>query len=450
MLRSIGGRSVALAGIWAAVLLLAPPAKSDVPATEAQPDGARSARPDRFSNLFADTEVRQALAEIADGLGVTILADTSVTGTVSLELKDAPLETAIRLVCLAGGYVFKQVEPGVYLVTTADPKSPNFDVVADQRTIRLQYAKAAELKGLLPALYQPHVQFDEINNRVVVTAAQPRLDRIIDQLRQLDQPPIQVLVEVLIAEAAKTDMDEFQASTQRTNLSFDSSTGLMTYGGTASQLLSQLLWLVSQSKATIKASPRVVAQESRQAQVRVAVEQWFQILTGSALYSTTQLQSIEAAIGLTITPTVAQDTREVTCLISPEVGDVTGTGANKLPIITKRTASTTVRVADGQLIAIGGLLQHLEREVRTKIPLLGDIPLLGELFRSKHTETQDRELTIFLAPHILDEKGQFEGPLLFDSAQVAAAISALKPTATSGRSTRQTKPRLDAPSPMRP
>jgi len=95
------------------------------------------------------------------------------------------------------------------------------------------------------------------------------------------------------------------------------------------------------------------------------------------------------------------------------VGDVTGTGPNSLPIITRRTAETTVRIADGKVIAIGGLLQEVKRETERKIPLLGDLPLIGSLFRSTSKESHQREIIIFVVPHILDEAGGFEGPLLF-------------------------------------
>lgn len=95
------------------------------------------------------------------------------------------------------------------------------------------------------------------------------------------------------------------------------------------------------------------------------------------------------------------------------MGDVTGTGPNNLPIITTRTAETTVRIADGQVIAIGGLLQEVKRKTERKIPLLGDLPLVGRMFRSTKQENHQREIVIFVAPHILDEAGRFKGPLLF-------------------------------------
>ena len=127
----------------------------------------------------------------------------------------------------------------------------------------------------------------------------------------------------------------------------------------------------------IRANPRIVAQEGQEAKVRVATEQYYQILTGRVGWEYVRLEKIEAPISLTITPRVVVGDGKVTCTIMSEVGDVPGLGPNNLPIITKRTAESTVRIGDGQVIAIGGLLQEIKREIQRKIPLLGDLPLGG-------------------------------------------------------------------------
>ncbi|MCC7493106.1 MAG: hypothetical protein IT204_12185 [Fimbriimonadaceae bacterium] len=398
-----------LAGRWLPFLLCAGALCAAEPTTPAAP-----AAPALVTNSFSETDLRQALADIAAQAGVSIIADNSVQGLVSAEFTAAPLEQVLEHLLLVGGFVYKRLRPGFYLVTSPDPKSPNYDLVVEQRLVPLEFARAADLKKLIPTQYLPHIQLDEALNRVLVSAPQPRLQAILDLLREADTPPVQVMIEALMVETTAGDLAKFQASFQRSHFGGDNTTGVITYLENATNLLSQVLWLVARSKGSVKASPRVIAQQGREAQVAVSIQQYFQILTGQAGFGYYQLQAIEAKVGLTITPLVALSTREVTCDIAPEVGDVTGTGPNNLPIITRRTANTSVRVKDGQIIAIGGLLQHLEQQVRRKIPLLGDLPLIGELFRSQSTERSDREVTIFLVPHILDPDGSFSGPLVLD------------------------------------
>jgi len=94
-----------------------------------------------------------------------------------------------------------------------------------------------------------------------------------------------------------------------------------------------------------------------------------------------------------------------------------------------------VRVADGQVIAIGGLLQELETRTKNKIPLLGDLPLVGPIFRSTTTDISEREITIFVVPHILDETGAFKGPLLFERIDEAGSKTATQVAASTAKPT---------------
>ena len=91
----------------------------------------------------------------------------------------------------------------------------------------------------------------------------------------------------------------------------------------------------------------------------------------------------------------------ITVYVKPEVGDVIGEGREGLPEISKRSASTSVRVKDGETFTIGGLNIQEKRIRRRKIPLLGHIPILGYLFRYDEREVRDTEIVIFITPHIL-------------------------------------------------
>jgi general secretion pathway protein D len=87
------------------------------------------------------------------------------------------------------------------------------------------------------------------------------------------------------------------------------------------------------------------------------------------------------------------------------VRDVTGKGPTGLPEITYRRASSTVRVKDGESIVIGGLTTEFETRTESKTPLLGDIPLVGNLFRRASSRETKTEVVIIITPHILDDTG---------------------------------------------
>ncbi len=383
------------------------PAAKPVQAAAAEGTGPRL-----VNNVFFETDIKQVLADIASQTGTVIIPDETVQGFVTIEFRDMPLDRALRLVMLPGGFLSEEVEPGVFLITSPDPSGPNFQRLAQTAIVDLDYIICDDVKAQLPEMFSRFVKYDTNGTRVVITAPQALLDQAVAQIRQLDTAPLQLMIEALVVESSGASKDEFAIGAQDKYWGVDTAIGLLTHVGNASQILYRVLSLVTKDQASIKAMPRVIALEGRKSSFRVSVEQYFSLVSGRLGFEYVRLEAIEAAIGLTITPQVALADQMITCTIEPEVGDVTGTGPENLPIITKRTASTTVRVKDGEVIAIGGLLQEAKREIRRKIPILGDLPLIGGLFRSKDDTTDQREVTIFIVPHILDASGRFEGPLL--------------------------------------
>ncbi|MFH1335053.1 MAG: type II and III secretion system protein [Candidatus Zixiibacteriota bacterium] len=144
--------------------------------------------------------------------------------------------------------------------------------------------------------------------------------------------------------------------------------------------------------------------EGRKATIIIGKKQYYVIITGTVGYAYGQLERIPVGVSLDIVPYIS-DKGEITVEIHPEVSDVVGTGATGLPVVNKRAVSTKVRVKDGETIVIGGLIQKIESNVRRKIPLLGDIPILGLLFSRTDKRVDELETVIFITPHILTEEG---------------------------------------------
>jgi type IV pilus assembly protein PilQ len=352
------------------------------------------------------------LTDVGEQAGVCIVPDETVTGEVSMQLQDVSLDRCLRTMLLPRGLAWGEVDEGVFVVSEADPSSPAFAQISETEIIELDYVEAEELEALLAPTTSQFVRIAAEGNRVAITAPDALMGQFTEEIRQLDTPPEQIMIEAMVIETDRANIEDLEIFAQAEHLSLDTTTSAIAYVEQAERVLYQLLWLEQQNEAVIRANPRIVAQEGNEATVAVNTDRFFRIVEGELGDEEVRLEKIRAAIKLNITPQIAGENEEVTCRVDAEVADVTGVAANDLPIITARQAQSTVRVGDGEVIAIGGLLEENERSLVRRIPILSEIPIVGDLFKSTESRVRQREVVIFIVPHVLDPAGKFDGRLL--------------------------------------
>lgn len=379
-----------------------------------------------ITNVFYENEIKEALAAISAQTGINIITDQTVYGFVSLELIDVPFEEALRRILAPLGFTFRRMV-GYYLVGAAYPDNPSFPLLSVTERLVPNYIKAQNVPGLLSRFYEPFIKVDPGNNILTITASPEIIQRIKQDLAKIDVPPRQVMIEALITEfsdeARKSlgiDVGWLGTKGGR-ELSvivpigdlLDSTLGIRyirpdaEVEGWVGEFKGTLKALVQDGKVNIRANPRVATLEGQQATIIIGKEQYYVILTGAPGYQYGQLERIPFGVSLSIVPYIS-DKGEITVEIQPEVSDVVGTGATGLPVLSKRAVSTKIRVKDGETIVIGGLLQKNESTVKRKIPLLGDIPILGLLFSRTDKRVDEVETVVFITPHILTEEAGSE------------------------------------------
>ena len=167
--------------------------------------------------------------------------------------------------------------------------------------------------------------------------------------------------------------------------------------------------LETQDKAKVMAQPSIVTLNGNKASISVDETQYFKLTTGNPLgtdYSI-QFKPITFGIKLDITPWISQG-GQITAEIAPEVSNSDGANSDGYPNVSLRTLSTTVRLNDGETITLGGLIKNTESESHNKIPLLGDIPLLGALFRTNTKSIQKTNLIVYVTPHIIKKEAHLD------------------------------------------
>ncbi len=273
-----------------------------------------------------------------------------------------------------------------------------------------------------------HVVADEDTNSLLIRTQPANFERLQSIIADLDRPVPQVLIKVLIAEV--TWSDETDLGVEFTILSSDvlgeegavetdfglgwESEGLFfrAFRGDLNALLRAFQQV---GKLDVLSRPQILTSDNQTATITVGQEVPF--IVSSRITETGQtintIQYEDIGIILEVTPHINPDGL-VIMDIHPEISQTT---AETVPIsetvnaavFAKRAASTRVSIMDGHTIVIGGLMEDRISSRVTKVPLLGDIPLLGALFRRTNEATEKTELLIFLTPHVASDATELQG-----------------------------------------
>lgn len=176
--------------------------------------------------------------------------------------------------------------------------------------------------------------------------------------------------------------------------------------------MAALQFLESEGLARTLAEPRLVTQSGQEASFLAGGEYPIPVQSGVSGDAVT-IEFKEFGVGLSFTPVVMSDGK-ISLRVAPSVSNITDTivtGAGQQPVLTTRKLNTTVQLHDGQTLALAGLLQDNMRDIVRKVPFLGDIPVLGSLFRSSSYVEEKTDLLIAVTPHLI-KPGQ-EGSIKF-------------------------------------
>lgn len=378
-----------------------------------------------INNVFYETDLRQAIQDIAMQAEVTIVADNTVQGYVTMEIIELPLELALKRLLSVGGYTFKKLD-GYYLVGAPDPSNPSFGLLSTTATIPINYITVSQAASLLSDYYAPFIKPNIETNALIVTGSPEIIDSIKSDLQRIDTPPKQVMIKAMVVEVKNSDLfsmgldwsflgtKDDNVLGANTNLSrglIDTLSAIFSLarGGTgilpsgmSYSFMASINALATDGHAKIRANPSVVTTNAQPASIYISKEQYFSVVTGPVNYPYTRLEQVSVGIKLEITPYIS-DNGEITVKVLPEVSDAVGSGREGLPLVDRRTVNTTVRVNNNETIIIGGLAQENTRKVQNKIPILGHIPLLGLLFSHTEYVKEMTDIIVFVTPEILNE-----------------------------------------------
>jgi general secretion pathway protein D len=279
-----------------------------------------------------------------------------------------------------------------------------------------------------------NIVVDETNNALVIRAFARDYKSILETIKKLDIYPKQVLIEVFLAEVTLDDLNKFglEFSKFTENFILDGRKYNYTIGmggiGDTSALVSGIRYSIAEAAGRLTAaihasandnrlkvisSPHILASNNKEAKIQIGVSQ--PILTSTyttGVYTGTNTSVVEGTIEykdvgiiLTVTPRIS-DGGLVTLEISIEDSKVETTSLGSLsnvPVFRKKTAKTTLSIMEGQTIVIGGLIEESKNVVKSGVPLLSKIPLLGALFGYQTYDKARTELILMMTPHVISD-----------------------------------------------
>jgi type IV pilus assembly protein PilQ len=439
---------------------------------------------EKLSLNFQNIEVRSLLQVIADFTNFNVVTSDSVTGAVTLRLKDVPWDQALDIILQAKGLGMRKsgnvlwIAPKDEIAAREKQELESKASTESLETLRTQgfqmnYAKAADIAAQISAtggsgssggspasrILSPRgsVISEPRTNQLFVTDIPSKLEQVQQLIAKLDIPVRQVLIEARIVEAddrfgrsigvrlggsdlrgvrggdagyslgggnnrvafggsynavsSTTVESENVLDTVNTSFVNMPSTGaggfaaaafaVSLFSSAANRFLNlEISALEADGRGKIVSSPRVVTADQVKALIEQGTEFPYQTATSSGA---TAISFRKANLKLEVTP---QITPEGSIILDVDVnkdsrGETTAAG---IAINTKHV-QTQVLVENGGTVVIGGIFEQTETDDVTKVPLLGDIPYLGNLFKNKSKISNKSELLIFITPRVISDRG---------------------------------------------
>lgn len=387
---------------------------------------------------FREADIKVVLKGLALKSGVNIVTSPEVQGTVTINLKDVPWKEALDVILQTYGYASEQQGNIITVTTVEDLKKrrENKMLLAEQerliqKTFQLNFCRASDVIESINIMKSERgiVTYDERTNIVVVKDIEDSIVSISELISKIDSTTPQVLIEAKIIETNLNDTDNMgiewstkvSLSGSSRDISWPFKTGNtdnkyagdvseptdFTYGTLDfSQVSAVMEMLKSRTDTNILSNPRVVTLDNQTATIDIGTKYPIPGFGFNADTGTLQTQNItykDIGILFRVTPHVSS-AGFVTLDLEPEVSEISGTIAFEgvdVPLINSKNARTRVMVEDGNTLVIAGLIQSNDSDTVKKVPFLGDVPVLGHIFRKKEKTVEKTDLIIFVTPHIV-------------------------------------------------
>lgn len=381
---------------------------------------------------FQDIEIEKALFVLAQKMGLNLVMGDDIQGTLSLKLKDVPQEQALNVILRTKG-LGKYIEGNIMIVAPLEEivAREQFELSSQKKIkdvkplsnkeIQVNYAKASDAFALVENMVSPRgkVIFDERTNKIFIEDIEEKIFDMEKMIESIDVPVRQVSVEARIVYAKKSAQEEMGVrwgvggdttynSTITDNIGIADGSSLGSLGGAANTVGVTLGFLNANVDATLNAletsgdveivaRPTVIAADKQKSVIAAGQEYPYLEISDDGDVTTTFK---EVVLSLDVTPQITPDDTLILdlAIVQDSIAEITDAG----PALDTTNITSRVIVDNMETLVLGGVFKEDTIEGEEKVPLLGDIPLLGDAFKYKNESKEKVELLIFITPKILD------------------------------------------------
>lgn len=371
-------------------------------------------------------DIKTVLRSISEFSGVNIIAGPDVEGPVVIHLKNVPWKEGLDTILKSQGYGWRedygiirvapidQLQEDEVKAVTVDRKKEEMQSL-QTKVVKLNYLNAGEVKQALAKATTPRgkVEQEKGTNSVVISEVPANIDRLVAIVKEMDTKLRQVEIVAKMVDVDHQATRELGVNWEALNLQAGSLAGDIRTGQSIAAPFSTVRagtvqsWgelnlvleaLEKDNKANIVSNPHVTTADNQEARIMVGKEIPL-IVSDEAGNPITELKKI--GVILRVTPHVNDD-GTITMDLHPELSDLSSQATVQGGvIISLQEADTRVVVGNGETAVIGGLISEVESSLRSGVPVLKDVPLLGPLFRYDSKTKQKRELIIFVTPKLV-------------------------------------------------
>lgn len=397
---------------------------------EASPD-SKDKLAQKISLDYKDADLAGVLRSLAWTYDLNIVTSPDIEGRVTITLKDITVKEALQAILTINGLVYSERQ-GIIYIAPGDPKT----IEIQSEVIFLKYISASEAQNLLRKALsnQGDMKINEKANSLIVTDFLGNIEKVKELLKKVDIAPRQVLIEAKIVDITSNDLEALgltwsanyqpgQGIFGRDTTTAESLEGTFTMGEQSEDLsggqfsitaltfkdltiTSSIDALVKDGKANLLASPSIAVLNGQEARIVIGERYPYKERTQTTTGTTETTKFVDIGTTLRVMPQINED-GYITMRIHPEVSSLYAS-LDAGPRITTREADTTVRVKEGETLIIGGLIKQSDDRSYEKVPLLGDIPLVGLFFSRRERELEQKELAVFITPRILRSREEME------------------------------------------